>query len=88
MGSSLLGPFHTAPFPFQVIRHKIAEMSAKIELVHSYLETLAFQMKRGRVEQIGGEIALAKVQATKSMLGFLSYCLYYLLHSSSPCTPI
>ena len=54
----------------QTIRHKIAEMAGKVELVHSYLEFIASQMNQGRINNMGGEMALAKAMATDSM----DYC--------------
>jgi len=51
----------------QVIQHKIVNMAARVELVHSYLEHIAYQMNHGKTNQIGGQIALCKVQATQTM---------------------
>jgi acyl-CoA dehydrogenase len=46
-------------------------MAIKVETVHSYLETLAYQMKVGLdQDNLGGPIALTKSYATK----VLSFC--------------
>jgi alkylation response protein AidB-like acyl-CoA dehydrogenase len=50
----------------QVIRHKISEMIAKLEAVHTLTEYATFQVLNNvRGDVIGGLIALLKVQATK-----------------------
>ena len=55
----------------QVIRHKIAEMVMRIEPCFAMLEQIAHKMKSGLGDrQIGGPIALVKVQSTKCM----EYC--------------
>jgi alkylation response protein AidB-like acyl-CoA dehydrogenase len=51
----------------QVIRHKMAEMARGIEVCHSYLEVLAYQMNAGKLNDIGGAIALCKVHSSKTM---------------------
>jgi len=51
----------------QVIRHKIAEMARRVEATHSLIEQLAFQMTNGFTSaQLGGQMALVKVQATQT----------------------
>lgn len=50
-----------------VIRLKIAEMIRQIESTHALLEQICYQMKCGIPdEKIGGIVAMAKVQATKT----------------------
>ena len=52
----------------QVLRHKCAEMARLIETTHAYLEQIAYQMTQDvDWRRLGGPIALAKVQATKTM---------------------
>ena len=52
----------------QVIRHKVAEMAREVESTHALLELIAYQMASGVDDrQFAGLIALAKVQATKTM---------------------
>jgi len=52
----------------QVIRHKIAEMALRVNTAHAHTEHLAYQMKHGASESvIGGQLALLKVQATRTM---------------------
>ena len=52
----------------QVISHKVAEMARAVESTHAFLEQIAFQMNSGVPDiQLAGTIALAKVQATKTM---------------------
>ncbi len=51
----------------QVLQHKMMEMARQIECTHAYLEHLAYQMNHDKINQIGGQIALVKVQATKTM---------------------
>eukprot|EP01006_Ploeotia_vitrea_P044152 TRINITY_DN66815_c6_g2_i1.p1 TRINITY_DN66815_c6_g2~~TRINITY_DN66815_c6_g2_i1.p1 ORF type:complete len:509 (-),score=292.31 TRINITY_DN66815_c6_g2_i1:1380-2906(-) len=52
----------------QAIRHKLAEMARHVEATHAQLEQIAFAMKNGATDrQLGGVIALVKVQATKTM---------------------
>eukprot|EP00193_Tetraselmis_chui_P005801 CAMPEP_0177768086 /NCGR_PEP_ID=MMETSP0491_2-20121128/9519_1 /TAXON_ID=63592 /ORGANISM="Tetraselmis chuii, Strain PLY429" /LENGTH=673 /DNA_ID=CAMNT_0019284841 /DNA_START=39 /DNA_END=2060 /DNA_ORIENTATION=+ len=52
-----------------VIRWKIAEMARQVEATHAQLELLTLQMnamsKREAMEQLGGPLALLKVQSTK-----------------------
>lgn len=55
----------------QVIRHKIAEMTRLIESSHAWLEQLAYQLSNDVPDSIiAGQLALAKVQCTKTM----EYC--------------
>eukprot|EP01113_Clastostelium_recurvatum_P047952 TRINITY_DN8630_c0_g1_i3.p1 TRINITY_DN8630_c0_g1~~TRINITY_DN8630_c0_g1_i3.p1 ORF type:complete len:443 (+),score=72.91 TRINITY_DN8630_c0_g1_i3:66-1331(+) len=50
-----------------VIRQKIGEMSRQVEATHSLLEQVAYQMKsKIPDDRLGGLVALAKVQATKT----------------------
>eukprot|EP01112_Ceratiomyxa_fruticulosa_P002087 TRINITY_DN1221_c0_g1_i1.p1 TRINITY_DN1221_c0_g1~~TRINITY_DN1221_c0_g1_i1.p1 ORF type:complete len:459 (-),score=118.76 TRINITY_DN1221_c0_g1_i1:87-1343(-) len=50
-----------------VIRQKIGEMGRQVEATHALLEQIAFQMKQKVPDsQLGGLIALTKVQATKT----------------------
>ena len=52
----------------QVIRHKISEMALQVESTHALLEQIAYQMKSGVDDMVfAGVLALAKVQATKTM---------------------
>mmetsp|Transcript_47387 Transcript_47387/g.151786 ORF Transcript_47387/g.151786 Transcript_47387/m.151786 type:complete len:166 (+) Transcript_47387:246-743(+) len=52
-----------------VIRWKIAEMARQVEATHAQIEHITYQMATmGKMEQmtkLGGDIALAKVMATK-----------------------
>jgi len=55
----------------QVIRHKIAEMARMVESTHALLEQICYQTKCGISESdIGGKIALLKVQSTRTF----EYC--------------
>lgn len=55
----------------QVIRHKIAEMALRVEAAQVVVDNLAFTMAQGATAQeIGGPMALAKVQCTSAM----EYC--------------
>jgi len=55
----------------QAIRHKIAEMTSRVEATHALLEQIAFQMTQQIPDSaIAGVIALSKVQSTKNM----EYC--------------
>jgi len=63
----------------QMIRHKIAEMIRKIETTHSLLENIAYlsnqptnnkKEKENQERELSGIVAIAKVQATKTM----EYC--------------
>ncbi|WP_425045178.1 acyl-CoA dehydrogenase family protein [Primorskyibacter sp. S87] len=49
----------------QVIAHKFAEMSAKIDMIEAYLERICWAINQGLMP--AAEIAKAKVQATKSL---------------------
>ncbi len=49
----------------QVIRHKLVEMTAKINLVQSYLEKVAWRMNEGELPI--ADISMLKVQATLTM---------------------
>ena len=52
----------------QVIRHKIADMVRHVESSHAWLEQLAYQLSNGIPDgAVAGQIALAKVQCTKTM---------------------
>ena len=51
----------------QALQHKVMEMARQVEATHACLESLAYQMDQGRINAIGGQIALCKVQATKTM---------------------
>eukprot|EP00484_Ammonia_sp_Unknown_P026654 CAMPEP_0197035706 /NCGR_PEP_ID=MMETSP1384-20130603/13425_1 /TAXON_ID=29189 /ORGANISM="Ammonia sp." /LENGTH=413 /DNA_ID=CAMNT_0042465799 /DNA_START=41 /DNA_END=1282 /DNA_ORIENTATION=+ len=52
----------------QVIRHKIGNMIKKIEATQAYIEEIAYKMKmKVADEQLGGPVALLKVQATQTM---------------------
>lgn len=55
----------------QVIRHKIATMARLVEACQATVENLAYQLENGaKPKDIGGPIALAKVQCTNA----LEYC--------------
>lgn len=55
----------------QVIRHKIANMARLVESAQNTVDNLAFQLDAGaNPKDIGGPMALAKVQATQA----LEYC--------------
>ncbi|MCE8511961.1 acyl-CoA dehydrogenase family protein [Ruegeria pomeroyi] len=49
----------------QVIAHKFAEMSARIDMIEAYLERICWAMNQGLMP--AAEIAKAKVQATKAL---------------------
>ena len=55
----------------QVIRHKLAEMSSRVEATHHWLENLTHQMctmdERTAMVQLGGPIALIKAQASRNL---------------------
>jgi len=52
----------------QALRHKVAEMGRLVESTHALLEQIAYQMSEGVDDRkLAGIIALAKVQATKTM---------------------
>lgn len=52
----------------QVIRHKLAEMSMRVNTNQAWLELIAFQMARGAsVAKMSGTLALCKVNSTKLM---------------------
>eukprot|EP01006_Ploeotia_vitrea_P044163 TRINITY_DN66815_c6_g9_i1.p1 TRINITY_DN66815_c6_g9~~TRINITY_DN66815_c6_g9_i1.p1 ORF type:complete len:525 (-),score=279.30 TRINITY_DN66815_c6_g9_i1:461-1987(-) len=52
----------------QAIRHKVAEMARRVEATHALLEQIAYQMKCNLPQpRQSAIIALAKVQATKTM---------------------
>lgn len=54
----------------QVIRHKIADMSAKIDVVESYLYTICYQIERhlkGEADMPVAEICKSKFFATKAL---------------------
>jgi len=51
----------------QVIRHKLAEMIMRIEGTHAFMEQIAYQYSRGKMDQAAGPTALLKVMATKTM---------------------
>lgn len=52
----------------QAIRHKIANMARRVESAQALLEGIAFQMQNGaKPREMGGPIALAKVQATSAL---------------------
>lgn len=60
--------FGRAHIEHQVIRHKLAEMARRIESTHTWLEHMAAQMRAGVGQrQLGGQMALLKVNATKNM---------------------
>jgi alkylation response protein AidB-like acyl-CoA dehydrogenase len=49
-----------------VIRHKIAEMSHRVEALHALTEQVTYQMKQGVPSaSLGGSAALLKVNASK-----------------------
>jgi alkylation response protein AidB-like acyl-CoA dehydrogenase/predicted heme/steroid binding protein len=50
-----------------VIRSKIAQMCARVESNHAFLESIAYSMTKGKVNEIGGTIALAKARCTDGM---------------------
>lgn len=51
----------------QVIRHKFAEMARRIEAAQAVVDALAFAMKNGAgPAEIGGPMALAKVECTRA----------------------
>merc|ERR1719159_132157 len=51
----------------QVIRHKVAQMARRTEAAQAVLDALAFGMKNGAgPAEIGGPMALAKVEATSA----------------------
>jgi len=55
----------------QVVRHKFAQMARRIEAAQALLESLAFAMNQGAgAAEIGGPMALAKVECTSA----LEYC--------------
>lgn len=55
----------------QVVRHKFAEMARRIEAAQAVVDQLAFTMVHGATAaQIGGPMALAKVECTRA----LEYC--------------
>jgi len=55
----------------QVIRHKFAQMARRVEAAQSVMEGLAFAMMKGAgPADIGGPMALAKVECTQA----LEYC--------------
>ena len=49
----------------QVIRHKLVEMSAKINMLQAYLEKVAWKMGQG--EMVAADVAMLKVQSTLTM---------------------
>lgn len=49
----------------QVIRHKLVEMSARINLVQAYLEKVCWQMDKG--EMAVADVSMLKVQATMTL---------------------
>uniref|UniRef100_A0A6B2L5I5 Acyl-CoA dehydrogenase n=1 Tax=Arcella intermedia TaxID=1963864 RepID=A0A6B2L5I5_9EUKA len=52
----------------QVLRHKLAEMITRVEIIQSQLEYLTYQMKMGISPlEIGANIAFLKVYTTKTM---------------------
>ena len=52
----------------QALRHKLAEMAARVESTHAMLEQIAFQMcNKVPDNDIAGNIALIKYQATRNM---------------------
>jgi len=55
----------------QVIRHKLAEMSARVEATHSWLENLTHQIctmdHKTAMMQLGGHIALVKAQSSRNL---------------------
>jgi len=52
----------------QVIRHKIAEMASRIEMIQAQLEFLTYQIKSSSsVIDVGYQLALLKVLATRTM---------------------
>mmetsp|Transcript_39336 Transcript_39336/g.47666 ORF Transcript_39336/g.47666 Transcript_39336/m.47666 type:complete len:402 (-) Transcript_39336:205-1410(-) len=52
----------------QVIRHKIADMARQVETTHAWIEQITWRMANGATqEQLGGQIAMLKVQATRVM---------------------
>jgi len=52
----------------QVLRHKIAEMARAVDSSHAWLEQLAYQLSIGTPDTvIAGQLALVKVQCTKTM---------------------
>lgn len=51
----------------QVIRHKFAEMARRVEAAQAVVDALAFSMKHGAgLAEIGGPMALAKVECTRA----------------------
>jgi len=50
-----------------VIRRKIAQMCARVESNHAFLESIAYSISKGKVNDIGGTIALAKTRCTDGM---------------------
>lgn len=63
--------FGKALIKSQVIRHKIANMIRLVEGAQTTVESLTFQLENGaKPKDIGGPIALAKVQCTQA----LEYC--------------
>ena len=52
----------------QVIRHKLADMSARIDMIEAYLNTICWQVNEGRTPV--AEISKAKFSASKA----LEYC--------------
>merc|ERR1712166_1346748 len=51
----------------QVIRHKIADMARLCDATHAMLEAVTYRMTQESVQDLGGPIALLKVQSTKTM---------------------
>jgi len=51
----------------QVIRHKVAEMARLCDATHAMLEAVTYRMTQESVQELGGPIALLKVQSTKTM---------------------
>lgn len=59
--------FNKALSQHQVIRHKIAEMTQRVEALQAYGESIAYQMSQGRINDIPGEMALYKARASECM---------------------
>lgn len=52
----------------QAIRHKLAEMARQVEATHALIESCCYQLRCGGNDRdVGGTIALLKVQATKTL---------------------